>query len=347
MTTVRKRGHHLLLKGMGIILLMTAMSAHAASPRDLWYQAIADGYTRLATSTKVLSRSIDSYCSQSQKKPEKLKAVKGNWLSAFKAWQAVRFVDFGPIKKNSRNWQLQFWPDKKNLIGRKVDYWLGADAEITTETINQDGVALQGFPAMEYVLFDKSEDQLSPRQCQLLAKISAHTEGVALSLETEWRDFGSFYKDQDRYQDTTVIGMMNALDKMADKRLADPMGLRNNKGQKNPNPYLADAWRSGQSVAAIQASLKGIRDYFLPGLKQTLSDKDQQGLYKRFASQLDATIASFNHLPAAMKPLLEDESGYKRLKSAYVEVTKLKHMALGPLARELSVVRGFNASDGD
>ncbi|BBI48984.1 hypothetical protein HORIV_14050 [Vreelandella olivaria] len=74
--------------------------------------------------------------------------MENDWLNAYQAWQAVRFIQFGPVEQNSRGWQLQFWPDRKNLVGRKVGTWLKATEAPDAEDIAGDSVAIQGFPPL-------------------------------------------------------------------------------------------------------------------------------------------------------------------------------------------------------
>ena len=123
--------------GCGSLLSLGLIgSAQAETPRAAWHGQIGHGYSQLAAATSELEKTADSYCAAPS--PASMQALKEQWLSAFSAWQAVRFVGFGPIEENTRAWKFQFWPDPKNLTASKVDYWLNGDKDITADAISRD-----------------------------------------------------------------------------------------------------------------------------------------------------------------------------------------------------------------
>ncbi|WP_111495498.1 imelysin family protein [Marinobacter bohaiensis] len=325
-----------------------ALTAQAAdTPRDTWYAAFQSGYDALAASAQTLQQSATAYCDA----PDDTGRARlvADWRAAFLDWQAIRFVDFGPIEQDSRAWQIQFWPDAKNLVARKVSYALKQENAAVQDLVDDSGVALQGFPAIEYLLYDPAmqdgDDALpAANTCLLLTAIGGHLELTTATLAEDWRAFGNFYRQQDRYEHRTVEAALNGLEILQDRRLADPMGLR---GNTRHNPYLGDAWRSGQSLAAIQASIEGLDRYFKPGLQARLTAAGHADLAQRLDQQLQNTLDEFQALPTAMAPLLDDEAGYAQLQSLYIEVTQLEQVLAGRIAPALGVTRGFNASDGD
>lgn len=116
----------------------TAFGADAdTQARELWHQAIHDGYKLLATEVDELASATTDYCNAPT--PDSRQALDNSWLDAFLAWQQVRFVDFGPVENNNLSWQFQFWPDPKNLVARKAQYLLGTETPlVTTSSINPE-----------------------------------------------------------------------------------------------------------------------------------------------------------------------------------------------------------------
>ncbi len=330
-----------------LLALSCAGTAQAETPRAAWHAQIAHGYSQLATATAQFESTASNYCEAPS--PASLLQLKEQWLAAFSAWQAVRFVGFGPIEENTRAWKFQFWPDPKNLTASKVDYWLSSDKAISADAIGKDSVAVQGFPAAEYLLYDEritASDKALPaeRSCALLSAISANLENNAESLTADWTALEERYLSVADYDNGTLQSAMQALELMADWRLAGPIGER---GNGKPNPYVADAWRSGQSLNTLHASLKGLADYFVPGLNLLLSENDSATLAEQFNQQLNKTLAHFDELPADIAPLMETEEGRKSLKALLDDVNATKGLLVGPISSALSVVRGFNSSDGD
>ncbi|MEH6492692.1 imelysin family protein [Halopseudomonas sp.] len=330
-----------------LLALSFTGTAQAETPRAAWHAQIAHGYSQLATATAQFESTATDYCQEPS--PAGLLQLKEQWLAAFSAWQAVRFVSFGPIEENTRAWKFQFWPDPKNLTASKVDYWLNSDKPINAEAIAKDSVAVQGFPAAEYLLYDEritATDSALPaeRSCALITAISGNLQSNADSLNADWAALEERYLNVADYDNGTLQSAMQALELMADWRLAGPIGER---GNGKPNPYVADAWRSGQSLNTLHASLKGLSDYFVPGLNLLLAENDSAALAEQFNQQLNKTLAHFEQLPADIAPLMETEAGQKSLKALLDDLNATKAMLTGPVSTALSVVRGFNSSDGD
>lgn len=341
-------------------MLMMATLSHMTYAQDQtdavsklkWHADIATGYAELVSDSGALQQQANRFCPAGDN---------GNaggaddvdlqqaWLQAFQAWQRVRFVDFGPIEKDNMAWQMQFWPDSKNLIARKTDIWLKGEQSINGVSIAADGVAVKGFPALEYILFDprvtESKRALpADRSCMLLQAISSHLHSNAVSLQTDWVHFEQHFLSRPEYAQTTVKAAMHALDIIQQKRLAAPMGLDDN-GRRNP--YIADAWRSESSLAAIKATLTGLQLYFLPAFAELMQEHELEPLAAQFRAQLSATVERLDGMPAAMAPLLETDEGYRSLQLLYIDVDRLATLLNGTIANELGIIRGFNSSDGD
>jgi len=253
--------------------------------RHQWHEAIANGYQAFSAKTTKLTGAAREYCNAPA--TDSWNRLEAAWLEAFLAWQRVRFVDFGPVENNNLSWQFQFWPDPKNLIARKAAYLIGSNEPITPEVISQSGVAVQGFPMVEYLLFDQQlnagEHALpAARSCELLTNVALHAEKNSDELTAGWRAFSPHYLETDQYRDTTMRAGMAALEILEERRLAQPMGLRGN-GKRNP--YITDAWRSGKSLMAIEATVDGLQTMFLPGLVTLLEAGEKSDLADRIGKQ--------------------------------------------------------------
>lgn len=337
-----------ILTTASVLGISMSVQAQDTSPRAAWHTQIGHGYQQLADQTEQLASQADAYCASPS--DSGLTEVKTLWTNAFAAWQAVRFVDFGPIEQNTRAWKFQFWPDPKNLTASKASYWLKPEREsVTAADLARDSVAIQGFPAAEYLLFDPKvtdgENALpSAPSCRLLTAIAHNLENNAAELSNDWGQLQARYLQTADYNNGTLTSAMHALEIMADWRIAAPLGVR---GNGRPNPYLADAWRSGESLNMIRASLQGMADYFVPGLNALMAENDALPLAEEFSAQLNKTLGHFTGLPADITPLLQTEEGVASLNALLADVRATGQILTGPIAAKLSVVRGFNSSDGD
>ncbi|MGO1462147.1 MAG: imelysin family protein [Marinobacter sp.] len=326
---------------------LMAADVNNADYRARWHSDIQTGYQALASQTRTLASQAGAYCDTPS--AEGLEQTKQAWLDAFLAWQKVRFVDFGPVEQANRAWQFQFWPDPKNLVARKAAYLLKDEGAITAEKINESGVAVQGFPMVEYLLHDQAFGEggralPADRSCQLLVSVTNHIADNAEALTNDWSEFKSAYVDNDQYTDTTVRAAMTGLELLEERRLATPMGLR---GNSKRNVYRADAWRSGASLAAANATVQGFQQQFFPAFSKLLTDNGQNDLAARIKEQVEDVRAKFPELNRPMAPLLADDSKFRMLQSLYVHVSQLTALVNDRAAVELGVVRGFNSSDGD
>ncbi|WP_240724513.1 imelysin family protein [Halomonas borealis] len=320
------------------------LAEDSADARARWHQAIGDRYALLAEAGARLETSAHAYCEAPGR--EHRARLEDDWLDAYQAWQAVRFVDFGPIEQRSRAWQLQFWPDTKNLVGRKVQAWLRADTPPSIEAIADGSVAVQGFPALEYLLFDEhlasSEALAAPQACGLLQSVSGHLADTGAALVRDWQAFGDHYRGTDSYTAATLQAGLQTLESLEDKRLAEPLGMAGPPA----NGYRAEAWRSGRSVRLIAASLAGLQDSFLPGLRPLLAEGGQAELADDFAATLDAARQRATAMAPGLAPSLDDPEAFAELQGLYVEIGQLSWLGQR-IAGQLGLVSGFNASDGD
>lgn len=340
MTVFRRLG----LLACTLLVAPLSFATDTPAPRDIWHGAVEMQYAELSAASERLEASAARFC---QAPDESLRQrLENDWLSAYQAWQAVRFIQFGPIEQNSRGWQLQFWPDRKNLVGRKVNGWLKAPDAPDAQAIASDGVAIQGFPALEYLLYDDTMDEQAlsdANACALMQAITTHLADTTSALHRDWQAFGEHYRETADYTETTLTSAIQALELLEDKRLGEPMGLKGAPA----NGYLAEAWRSEQSVRLVESSLEGLRTGFLPGLTALLREADALPLAEAFRDQLDKTLAQASEQPPGLVPALEDEEAFRGLQSLYLDISQLRHLLGNEIAAELGLVRGFNSSDGD
>jgi predicted lipoprotein len=310
----------------------------------MWHGAVELQYAELSAASERLEASAARFC---QSPDEALRQrLENDWLSAYQAWQAVRFIQFGPVEQNSRGWQLQFWPDRKNLVGSKVRGWLKAADAPDAQDIASDSVAIQGFPALEYLLYDDAMDEQAlsdPGACSLMQAITTHLADTTSALHRDWQAFGEHYLETPDYTETTLASAIQALEILEDKRLGEPMGLKGAPA----NGYLAEAWRSGQTVRLVESSLEGLRTGFLPGLTALLREANALPLAEAFRDQLDKTLVQASDLPPGLVPSLKNEEAFRGLQSLYLDISQLRHLLGNEIAGQLGLVRGFNSSDGD
>ena len=135
---------------------------------------------------------------------------------------------------------------------------------------------------------------------------------------------------------------VSALDGLK-KKLGTPLS-RGSKAQ--PQPYQAEAWRSGASLALIDASLASAEALWRDGVRALLG-KEQADLATRIDAAFHETRQRIAALGQPLSVLLADEAGRASLDQFYDSLDTLHRLHEAELAKALGIQLGFNAHDGD
>ncbi|MFC3606618.1 imelysin family protein [Stutzerimonas tarimensis] len=319
--------------------------------------ALADGvllpaYAQWHQSNQRLAMSGAAFCDGA----EDLAALRQGFVEAQTAWSRLQAMMVGPLGEGNLAWQVQFWPDKKNLVARQVRTLLQNPAQPLD--IEKGSVVVQGLTAYEYVVYDPEIDlqdsDTRVRYCPLIVAIGEHQQALSGRILEQWQADGMTaqlsrfpnerYADGDEALGDVMRVQVTALDGLK-KKLGQPLGR---PGQGIPQPYQAEAWRSGRSLASIGATVEGARALWQgangDGLRSRLED---QALAERIDAAYGAVSERLAKLQAPLSELLATEDGRERLNALYDELNVLHRLHQGELARALGIQIGFNAHDGD
>ncbi|ERI50300.1 hypothetical protein N878_26275, partial [Pseudomonas sp. EGD-AK9] len=288
-------------------------------------------------------------------------AARQAFLGAQSAWAGLQPLLLGPLAEGNRAWQIQFWPDKKNLVQRQVEALVKNKPQLSQADVESASVVVQGLSAYEYLLFDPSLDlaqaEQKARYCPLLTAIGEHQQALAGEILGEWQGEQGMaaqlkrfpnerYADADEAIAELLRVQVGALDGLK-KKLGAPMG-RQSKGI--PQPYQAEAWRSAASLANLGAALASAEQLWHGSNKdgiQALLGKDQAELVGRIDAAYQDTRQRLAALERPLGELLDDEAGRTSLNQLYDSLGRLHRLQEGELAKALGVQIGFNAHDGD
>ncbi|QLF92324.1 imelysin [Pseudomonas sp. ABC1] len=349
------------LSASALGLLLTACGE--SDPLATTSKALADGvllpgYSQWAKNDRALAESATAFCDGSQA----LSEARQHFLTAQADWSYLQAMQIGPMAEGNRAWQVQFWPDKKNLVARQVGALLKKNPDLTQADLERASVVVQGLSAYEYVLFDPAINLENPEEkrhyCALLVAVGQHQQKLAESILTQWQDKAGMHEQlvqfpNERYAEASeaiadiLRTQVTALDGLK-KKLGAPMG-RQSKGI--PQPYQAESWRSDRTLANIRATLEGSLALWQgepegSGLKQLLGD-DQKALAERIDNAYATTRSRLDALEQPFVQLLADENGRAALNSLYDAINGLHRLHQSDLSAALGIQIGFNAHDGD
>ena len=343
---------------LGLILCACAPSdPYAETSKALADDVLLPAYTGWGEANRRMAASSIAFCAGN----EELDETRQTFLQAQLAWAGLQPLLIGPMGEGNRAWQVQFWPDKKNLVGRQVAALIKKKPQLTQADLENGSVVLQGLTAYEYLLYDKAIDLTDSatrtRYCPLLQAIGEHQQKLAADILAQWeaedgmsaqlREFPNarYAEPKEAIADLLRV-QITALDGLK-KKLGAPLG-RQSKG--HPQPFQAEAWRSDATLASLDATLAGAQRLWLgednSGLRR-LVPAEQADLSQRIDVAYETTRKQVADIMLPFSELLADEAGRERLDALYDDIDALHRMHQSELARALGVQIGFNAHDGD
>lgn len=193
---------------------LAALALGACSPQDpqavtsaaIAKQVILPTYSRWVEADRQLAVSALAYCQGK----ESLETARADFLHAQKAWAELQPLLIGPLAEGNRSWQVQFWPDKKNLVGRQVEQLVTAQPQIDAAALAKSSVVVQGLSAYEYILYDArtdvADETQKARYCPLLVAIGERQKALAEEILASWN---------------STDGMLAQMTKFPNQRYAD------------------------------------------------------------------------------------------------------------------------------
>ncbi len=323
------------------LLLAPAYAQEVDMPKlvtNVVNEHILPGYERLATSSAVLSKAVETSC------PDELDAVKVAYNEAFDAWMGVSHLRFGPSEENNRAFALAFWPDTRGFTPKTLASLLSDNdpAIHDAEKFKTVSIAARGFYPMEFLLYDTQfTEQPAPQRCDLMAVMAKDIAGNSAAILRDWQaGYGEMMikADNDIYRapEEAVRQLYTALTTglqfTAQTRLGRPMG-----SFEKPRPNRAEARRSKRSQRHVLLSLQANRQ-----LASLLSENDEdidRGFERaiRIAEELDdPAFAGVGSIQGRIR--------VEALQGAITFTNDLVAEYLGP---KLGISAGFNALDGD
>lgn len=323
------------------ILALPALAApdYAQLRESVENDHIRPGYAHFAEKAKGLDYAIRGHCKNTGENPDRL-AVQTAFHDALDAWQAVQHIRHGAVAEEDRHARLQFWPDRRGIAERHMRKLL---AEPLSDTLMDDiattSVALQGFPALERLLFGSrplSQHAIEPEKaarCPVALAIAHNIAEIASALAAETRS-----ADGKAYVTDAVNDLVVGIEFIQALKLKLPAGAR------KPRPFLLENWRSARSLRNVEINIRALREFYkslaagLPG-----SDERTSIILDAFEAAEDAIRA----MGGNGKVLLSEDGGPGRFRTLAAILEQLRNTIGKSIPEQLGITLGFNSLDGD
>lgn len=336
-----------------------AEADHAAIAKASLTEVIRPGYAALAESTGGLRAKFEALCRQPS--GASLKAAKDAFASTMAAWSKVEIFRFGPVTVEHRFERLFFWPDPKGLGLRQIQEALTKqDATVTDpDQLAGKSVALQGLPALEYLLY--GEDGDLPKadrafRCSFGLAVATNVDRIAKQVVEGWRESSAFEKafldpaPEDPYYHApkeVTLDLFKAfttgIELVRDQKLGKPLGA----SPAEAKPKLAAFWRSGLTFDNAAGNLEGVRALFAQGGFAQVVAQESAGVENSILFDLHHAIDVLRGIDQPVAEVVKNEDLRAKLEALRVGLKNSAQTAGDMISRGAALAFGFNAMDGD
>ncbi len=348
---------------------------HAAIARAALTEVIRPGYAAFGEATSALSGKVDTLCKQPS--DVALKEARNAFATTVDAWSKVEIFRFGPINEDHRFDHLFYWPDPKSIGLKQVQDALAHRDQAATlpYELSKKSVALQGLPALEYLLYGDGADALAkghqavdgtqslPQiedeasfRCSFANSVATNVDRIAKNVIEGWCEGSAYEKafltpsagDSAYHAPKEVTlelykAFATGIELVRDQKLAKALG----SSPSVARPKLAPFWRSGLTFPNMIGNLDGVRLLFAKGGFAQVVKLDSPGVENSILFDLDHAIDVLEGINQPFAEAVTDEDTRAKLEALRVGLKSASATAGDIIARSAGLSFGFNAMDGD
>lgn len=293
-----------------------------------------------------------------------LSDLQQGYKSMVLAWQGIQGIHFGPIEISMRHSAIQFWPDKKNHVGKRLATLLKESAKTPLDKtrFQKLPVSVRGLPAIERLLFsDDSLEQLQaqPEYCQVLTILAESMAETSQQLAQEWqhsmlpqyadpRQLDGYFEDEIDAATALLKTLVEPIEYNRDLKLKRPMGSQIETAKFKRLEF----WRSELAHASLEQNLRSALAFYelepskQHSLKSLMSKSGKETEVSNIDQAFQAALQTLDDIPTPMEDSINTEAGYKAINQHIQALTAL-HTELENGVSKLGIHLGFNSRDGD
>ncbi|KKB75825.1 hypothetical protein VW35_18825 [Devosia soli] len=344
---------------LAAVLLVSPAAAQVISPSEMLRSSVSN-FIRpqtkaFAARADELTSAMGALCENAM--PVDLRLAQDAFAKAAAAYGRVEFLRLGPLMDDNRADRILFWPDRKGIGLRQVQQVLAEKDASATELEGLQGksVAVQGFGALEFVLFGTGFEALtSPDgafRCTYGQAISQNLAQMAGEMSEGWADPEGIAKrltqPEPGYSDyrttteslETVVGLVShGIESLRYTRINPFIA----KGDGKANPKQALFWRSNQTIPMLRANLDGLRG--LIELSGIITDATLSG---KVSAAFDRAEAAADKVTLPVEQAVADPAQAAALNDLVVATQELQRLIGEELSATLGLSVGFSSLDGD
>ncbi|MEX0923986.1 MAG: imelysin family protein [Rhodovibrionaceae bacterium] len=323
-------------------------------------------YRNFAEAAAKFAEVTEDFCKASGQSDDG--ALQAGFDEVMDAWMGVQHLRFGPAELFLRAYRIAFWPQAQGRFVELVGDLLSQNdpARLTEESFGTAGVAVQGLPAAEVLIYSEAaldgQRQGEVGRCNLLRAIGRNLSVIASDIRRDWEEgaepFLATLKQPGpdnpyfaTHQDATLVffkSLHDQLQLIADAKLKPVVGV----SAETAEPKLVETPLAKRALRNILLNLEALQALYHgedgSGLSQLVaasgSDADLDPLMRK---AFDQTLANARSIDQPLAEAVADPANRPKVEKLLTQVLALKQIVKTRVAQALEVSVGFNALDGD
>jgi predicted lipoprotein len=321
---------------------------------------VQPAFQRFAENAELTAVALDALCEEPGERT--LGSARQAFRDSALSFARVEFLRIGPLIRENRLERLLFWPDRRGIALRQVQGVLAEADESVTDAANlpAKSVALQGFTALEFLLFGTGSDDMAEGadyRCRFAGAVAENIRAVATELNDEWQDDEDFaaiwsapgpdnasFRNAEEVVSELLSIPSEAFEIIRDQRLK-PV-LPDEEGDK-PKPKRALFWRSGLTMDFTAAGFKALRAYFETAAIADLLPEEERWQARSIEFEFNNAEAALSRLDMPIEDIVADEERTADLTYLVILSQSLQRLFGEQLTATLGLSVGFSSLDGD
>lgn len=348
-----------------IVIAMLAVIGTARAdpvPDDVGAR-VATGFAQpaahaFAESATALAGQVEALCASPGE--ASLAAARTAFADTVATWGRVSVLRFGPLVADNRYERAFFWPDPRGVILRQVQGLLGEadEAALAPGALGGKSVAVQGLPALEFVLYGGGAGELAAGQaayrCRYGAAVAVNLAEIARAAEAGWADGSPFreaftapfaaadlYRSKGEVAGEIVKALGTALQYTRNAELLPALGDTADAARGKRAPL----WRSDRTFALVGARIDGLLD--LVAAAGFDADPTAAAYVGSIRFDLSHARDALDAVTTPAQDAFGDADDRGRLAYVAAALHGANETTGGGLSGALGLTMGFNALDGD
>ncbi|NGM87338.1 imelysin family protein [Parapusillimonas sp. SGNA-6] len=327
---------------------------------------ISPAFEQFRQAAEATHRSLQTWCAEPD--AAGADAVRADFERLATRWSRIEFIRFGPLIDAGRYERISFWPDPRGMTLRQVNGLLRSQKEIPdAAALAKHSVALQGLPALEYVLYDddgllakqvkratEAQQATNARACSYAISIAGNLVNVSTELADAWSARGDYarqfaesgasnplYRNKEEVAGEAIKALSSGLRFARDAKVMPVLGSSISAAKPKRAPF----WRSGLTAQTLAVSVDGMLNFYkAAGLR---FESDEMWMDAGLQGELVQAQKTLSSMSGSAEEQLASEDGYRAWTLTTLLLKNAKSITDEHIASALGVRIGFNALDGD